>query len=59
MQKISQQEFEVVIQNLIDGNTTKDKIQKELKTDIRTLNRKIREMSEKNPTLYEEYIKKF
>ena len=45
MLEVSREEFEEKIQDLIDGKTTRKKLIKELETDSRTLNNKIREMS--------------
>ena len=59
MKELSQKEFEEQIQRLIDGQTTRKKLAKEIGTDIRTLNKKIMEMSAKNPELYTEFLKKF
>ena len=59
MKELSQKEFEEQIQRLIDGQTTRKKLAKEIGTDIRTLNKKIMEMSAKNPELYTEFIKEF
>ena len=60
MIKISQQEIEIKIQELIDGKISKMGLAKELQTDIRTLNNKIiEEISVYNPDLYIEYLKKF
>lgn len=59
MLKLSKEEFEAKIQDLIDGKTTRKKLIKELETDSRTLNNKIREISEYNPELYSAFITKF
>lgn len=59
MKQVSQVEFEKLIQDLIEGKTTREKLAKILETDIRTINYKIRQLSEQNPSLYEEYVKKF
>lgn len=56
MINISQEEFESKIEMLINGKITKVKLAKELKTDIRTLDFRIQEMSVSNPELYESYI---
>ena len=58
MLEVSREEFEEKIQDLIDGKTTRKKLIKELETDSRTLNNKIREMSEYNPELYSSFITK-
>lgn len=59
MLKLSREEFSARIQDLIDGKTTRKRLIKELETDSRTLNNKIREMSEYNRELYSQFISKF
>lgn len=59
MLKLSREEFEEKIRNLIDQKTTRKELIKELKTDSRTLNNKIKEISGYNSDLYYEYITKF
>lgn len=59
MKKISQEEFENLVQSLINRETTRKKLAKTLETDIRTLNSRIRKLSEENDELYKKYIKKF
>lgn len=59
MLELSKKELEAKIQDLIDGKTTRKRLIKELETDSRTLNNKIREMSEYNPELYSAFITKF
>lgn len=59
MKELTQKEFEQQIQRLISGEIGRKKLAKELETDIRTLNKKIMEMSETNPTLYASFVRKF
>lgn len=59
MKEISREEFEAKIQDLIDGKTSRRKLVKELETESRTLNNKIRTMSEYNPELYSAFVNKF
>ena len=60
MKKISQQEFEAKIQDVIAGKISRVDLAKELQTDIRTLNNRIiQEIGVYNPDLYIEYIKRF
>lgn len=59
MIKISQEEFEAKIQDIIDGKTTRVKLIEELKTDGRTLNTKIQELAVYNPKLYRAFVIKF
>ena len=59
MIKISQQEFELKVQNIIDGKTTRANLIKELKIDKITLNTKIQELAVYNPELYREFVVKF
>ena len=59
MIKISQEEFEAKIQDIIDGKTTRVKLIEELKTDGRTLNTKIQELAVYNPKLYKAFVIKF
>lgn len=57
MLKISQEEFENCIKDLIDKKITKVKLAKKLNTDTRTLNNEIYKIS--NKELLEQYIKKY
>lgn len=59
MIKISQEEFESRIQDVIDGKTTRVKLLGELKIDKVTLNNKIQELVIYNPELYKRFIEKF
>ena len=59
MIKISQQEFETKIQDIIDGKTTRVKLIEELKVDRVTLNTKIQELAVYNPELYRAFVIKF
>lgn len=59
MIEISQQEFENKVQQIIEGETTRTKLLKELKIDKVTLNNKIQELLTCNPDLYHSFIKKF
>lgn len=59
MKELTQKEFEQQIQRLISGEIGRKKLAKELETDIRTLNKKIMEMSETNPALYASFVRKF
>jgi len=60
MIRISVEEFEAKIQDVIDGKLSRMDLVQEMQTDIRTLNKKIiEEISVNNPDLYIEYIKKF
>ena len=59
MLNLSREEFEAKIQDLIDGKTNRKKLIKDLETDSRTLNNKIREMSEYNGELYSAFVSKF
>ena len=56
MKKISQEEFEKIIREIIDGKKSESSVVKELKTEARTLNNKIQELSVINPELYAEFI---
>jgi len=59
MIEMSQEEFEVEIQRLIDGNITRKKLAKKLQTDMRTLNKKIMEIAQTNSELYSKFVDKF
>lgn len=60
MIKISAEEFEARIQDVIEGKLSRMELVQEIETDIRTLNKKIiEEIGVNNPDLYIEYIKKF
>ena len=59
MIKISQQEFESKIQDIIDGNTTRTQLQIDLRVDKNTLNNKIQELVVYNPKLYRAFVQKF
>ena len=59
MIEITQQEFENILQAIIEGKTTRTKLLKELKIDKVTLNRKIQELLVYNPDLYHSFIAKF
>ena len=59
MKKISQEEFEAKVQDIIDGKTTRVKLLLELRTDRNTLNNKIQELVVYNPELYRAFITKF
>ena len=59
MKELSQREFEEQVQRLINGQTTRKKLAKELGTDIRTLNKRIMELSAINPELYIKFINKY
>lgn len=59
MIKISQQEFEAKIQDIIDGKTTRTQLQIELRVDKNTLNNKIQELVVYNPKLYRAFVQKF
>lgn len=59
MIKISQEDFESKIQDVIDGRTTRAKLIAELKIDRDTLNNKIQELVVHNPKLYQKFIEKF
>lgn len=59
MIEISQEDFESKIQEVIEGKTTRANLIIELKTDSRTLNNRIQELSAYNPDLYLSFIKKY
>lgn len=58
MIKISQEEFEIKIKEIIQGKKSKADVIKELQTDSRTLNNKIQELVVYNIDLYNEFINK-
>lgn len=59
MKNIGNEELQSKIRDLIDKKITRKGLAKELETDLRTIHKIIRETSETNPELYEEYIKTF
>lgn len=59
MIEISQEDFESKIQDVIEGKTTRANLIIELKTDSRTLNNRIQELSAYNSDLYLRFIKKY
>ena len=60
MIKISEEEFEEKIKDLIAGKFSRIDLVQEMQTDIRTLNKRIiEEIGVNNPDLYIEFIKKF
>lgn len=59
MRKISQQEFEAKVQDIIDGVTTRVQLQLDLRVDRNTLNNKIQELVVYNPKLYRAFVQKF
>jgi len=59
MIKISQQEFESKVQDIIDGKTTRTQLQIDLRADKNTLNNKIQELVVYNPKLYRAFVQKF
>ena len=59
MIEMTQQEFENIVQAIIEGKTTRTKLLKELKIDRVTLNSKIQELLVYNPHLYHTFIAKF
>lgn len=59
MIKISQEEFEAKVQDIIDGKTTRAQLQMDLKIDRNTLNNKIQELVVYNTPLYRAFIKKY
>lgn len=59
MIKISQQEFEAKVQDIIDGKTTRTQLQIDLRADKNTLNNKIQELVVYNPKLYRAFVQKF
>ena len=56
MKEISQEEFERLVQDLIDGKITKSELAKQLNTTVKTLNYKIDELAGTNPELYDLYL---
>ena len=59
MKEMSKEEFYEEIRSVIRGEITITKLAKKIKTDFRTLNNKIQELSVYNPELYNEYVEKF
>ena len=59
MRKISQQEFEAKVQDIIDGVTKRVQLQLDLRVDRNTLNNKIQELVVHNPKLYRAFVQKF
>lgn len=59
MLKISQEEFEAKVQDIIDGKTTRTQLQIDLRVDKNTLNNKIQELVVYNLELYRAFVKKF
>ena len=57
MKKVSQEEFEKLIRQIIEGERSEGSVIKELETESRTFNNKISELSLTNPQLYYEFIK--
>lgn len=57
MKQLTQSEFEGQIRSVVDGKISIKKLAKELETDMRTLYKKIQELSIANPELYYEFIK--
>lgn len=58
MKKISQEEFEEYVKQIIRGEKTRTQVIKELETEYRTLQNKIELLFITNPELYQEYITK-
>ena len=56
MKEVSQEEFENTIRDIIEGRKSRARVIKELKTESRTFNNKIQELSMTNPELYREFI---
>ena len=56
MIEVKQEEFEKLIKQIIEGKKSETSVIKELKTESRTFNNKIQELSIKNPELYVEFI---
>lgn len=56
MKKVKQEEFEKLIREIIAGKRSETSVIKELKTDSRTFNNKIQELSIINPELYASFI---
>ena len=59
MRDVSQEEFESLIKDVIDGKASRREVEKKLGTSMRTLNSRITKLSETNPDLYESFIRKF
>ena len=57
--KISQEEFEEVVEKLIKGEITRNAILKQYHICSRTMNFRITELFEINPNLYKRFIEKF
>lgn len=57
MKEINQEEFEILIREIIQGKKSMAKAIKELGTESRTLNNEIQKLSVTNPELYKEFIK--
>lgn len=58
MKEISQEEFEEKLEGLINGSITKQELTKELHIGLKTLNKKIEDLSETNPELYKRIVSK-
>ena len=56
---ISDEEFEKLVQKVIDGEITRKEIEKEYHTSMRTINNRITKLADTNPKLYKEFINKF
>ena len=56
MKKISNEEFEGLILDLINHKITRKELARMLEIDLRTLHKRIMEVSAINPELYEQYI---
>lgn len=56
MKKLSNKEFEEKVQELIDKKITRKELATQLETSMRTLTKKITELSKTNPNLYTEFI---
>lgn len=56
MREVKQEEFESLIKQIIEGKKSETIVIKELKTESRTFNNKIQELSIINPELYVEFI---
>ena len=59
MIEISQDEFEIGIQDVVDGKTTREKLMKNWHMGADKLNTRIQELKVYNSKLYEKFIKKF
>lgn len=57
--KISEKEFEKLIQDVIDEKITRTYISKEYKIGMRTINKKITNLEQTNINLYKAFIEKF